>query len=151
MLWWLSGKKNLPANAGVPGYAGLIPRLGRSPGGGNGSLFPGESHGQRSLEGYSPKGCKESDTTERLSTVSINCIVKTSKQFLLNWCSSNKLPSLTQYQAIIFIGCMDNNRSFGVSHICKCCIAGNLITFPSFALINRSHILKSIVVIIINH
>ena len=101
--------------------------------------------------GYSPKGCKESDTTERLSTVSINCIVKTSKQFLLNWCSSNKLPSLTQDQAIIFIGCMDNNRSFGVSHIYKCCVVGNLITFPSFALINRSHILKSIVVIIINH
>ena len=29
---------------------------------------PGESHGQRSLAGYSPEGCKESDTTERLST-----------------------------------------------------------------------------------
>ena len=39
MLWWLSGKKNLPANAGVTGYAGLIPRLGRSPGGGNGNPF----------------------------------------------------------------------------------------------------------------
>ena len=25
-------------------------------------------HGQRSLAGYSPWGCKESDTTERLST-----------------------------------------------------------------------------------
>ena len=24
----------------------------------------GESHGQRSLTGYSPEGCKESDTTE---------------------------------------------------------------------------------------
>ena len=31
-------------------------------------LLPGESHGQRSLEGYSPCGHKESDTTERLST-----------------------------------------------------------------------------------
>ena len=30
-------------------------------------LLPGESHGQRSLSGYSPRGCKESDTTERLS------------------------------------------------------------------------------------
>jgi len=28
----------------------------------------GESCGQRSLEGYSPQGHKESDTTERLST-----------------------------------------------------------------------------------
>ena len=31
-------------------------------------LLPGESHGQRSLEGYSPPDRKESDTTERLST-----------------------------------------------------------------------------------
>ena len=29
-------------------------------------LLPGESHGQRSLVGYSPRGRKESDTTERL-------------------------------------------------------------------------------------
>ena len=29
---------------------------------------PGESHGQRSLVGYSPWGRKESDTTEQLST-----------------------------------------------------------------------------------
>ena len=29
---------------------------------------PGESHGQRSLAGYSPWGHKEADTTERLST-----------------------------------------------------------------------------------
>ena len=27
-------------------------------------FLPGESHGQRSLEGYSPQGCKESDTIE---------------------------------------------------------------------------------------
>ena len=29
--------------------------------------LPGEFHGQRSLAGYSPWGCKESDTTEQLS------------------------------------------------------------------------------------
>ena len=29
--------------------------------------LPGDSHGQRSLEGYSPWGCKESDMTEWLS------------------------------------------------------------------------------------
>ena len=29
-------------------------------------LLPGKSHGQRSLVGCSPWGCKESDTTERL-------------------------------------------------------------------------------------
>ena len=31
------------------------------------SRLPGESHGQRSLVGYSPWGGKESDTTERLN------------------------------------------------------------------------------------
>ena len=31
------------------------------------SILPRESHGQRSLVGYSPWGCKESDTTEQLS------------------------------------------------------------------------------------
>ena len=46
-----------------------IPRLGRPPGEGNDNplqpvFLPGESHGQRSLAGYSPWGCKESDTTE---------------------------------------------------------------------------------------
>ena len=28
------------------------------------SILPGESHGQRSLEGYNPQGHKELDTTE---------------------------------------------------------------------------------------
>ena len=28
-------------------------------------FLPGESHGQRSLVGYNPKGCKESDTADR--------------------------------------------------------------------------------------
>ena len=30
-------------------------------------FLPGESHGQRSLTAYSPWGCKELDTTERLT------------------------------------------------------------------------------------
>ena len=30
-------------------------------------FLPGKSHGQRSLAGFSPWGCKESDTTERLT------------------------------------------------------------------------------------
>ena len=30
------------------------------------NVVPGESHGQRSLAGYSPWGGKESDTTEQL-------------------------------------------------------------------------------------
>ena len=57
---------NLPANAGDTRDMGLIPGSGRSAGGGNDN--PGESHGQRSLVGFSPWGWKESDTTECLST-----------------------------------------------------------------------------------
>ena len=34
-------------------------------------LLPGESHGGRSLVGYSPWGLKESDTTERLHSTSL--------------------------------------------------------------------------------
>ena len=30
-------------------------------------FLPGESHGWRSLVVYSPRGCKESDTTEQLN------------------------------------------------------------------------------------
>ena len=57
--------KNLPASAGDVRDVGLIPGLGRFPGGGHGSpvFLPGESHGQRSLVGYSPRGCTESDMT----------------------------------------------------------------------------------------
>ena len=38
-------------------------------------LLPGKSHGRRSLEGCSPWGCEESDTTERLHfCFSLSCI-----------------------------------------------------------------------------
>ena len=48
---------------------GSVPGSGRSPGGGNGNpptavFLLGESHGQRSLMGYSPWGRKEVDMTE---------------------------------------------------------------------------------------
>ena len=34
-------------------------------------LLPGEPHGQKSLTDYSPRGRKESDTTERLSLLQL--------------------------------------------------------------------------------
>ena len=61
--------KNPPANARDKGDTSSIPESGRIPGGGNGSplpgFLPGESHGQRSLAGYSLRGHRESDMTER--------------------------------------------------------------------------------------
>ena len=55
------------------GDLGVIPGLGRYPGGGeHGNLLQysclENPHGQRSLAGYSPRGCKESDMTEQLNT-----------------------------------------------------------------------------------
>ena len=56
------------------GDLGSVPGLGRSPGGGHGNLLQysclENHHGQRTLVGYRPWGCKESDMTERLSTLS---------------------------------------------------------------------------------
>ena len=60
LVIWVSSLKT--------GDLGLIPGLGRSPGGGHGNpvqyFFPGESHGLRSLVGYGLWGHKESDMTE---------------------------------------------------------------------------------------
>ena len=54
------------------GELGLIPGLGRCPEGGHGNPLQysclENPHGQRSLEGCSLRGCKESDMAERLNT-----------------------------------------------------------------------------------
>ena len=64
--------KNPPANTGDARDPGSIPGSGRSPGGGHGNPLqyscPRESHGQRSLAGYSPWNHKESDMTEQAHT-----------------------------------------------------------------------------------
>ena len=55
-----------------------IPGLGRSPEGGHGNLLQysclESPHGQRSLAGCSPWGCKALDTTERLNTAQHVCV-----------------------------------------------------------------------------
>ena len=68
---WLTGKESA-CSAGVAGDLGVIPGSGKIPGRRKWQptpiLLPGESQGQRSLAGYRPWGCKESDMTEQLST-----------------------------------------------------------------------------------
>ena len=63
-----AGKESV-CSAGDPGST---PGLGRSPEEGIGYTLQysclENPHGQRSLEGYSPWGCKELETTEQLST-----------------------------------------------------------------------------------
>ena len=80
---WRRDKLSTPVFLGFPGGSdgeesgcnmgdlGSIPGLGRCPGGGHGNplQYPWleNSHGQRSLVGYSLWDCKESDMTKRLS------------------------------------------------------------------------------------
>ena len=69
-LKFYSGGSDGKASACNAGDLGSIPGLGRSPGEGNGNPLQHscleKSHRQRSLIGYSPWGCKDPDTTERL-------------------------------------------------------------------------------------
>ena len=54
-------------------------------------FFPGESHGQRSLTGYNPWGCKESDRTEAIQQCtqtdlgSCPCLILTSYVMLVKF------------------------------------------------------------------
>ena len=69
--WGFPGGSEDKESACNAGDTGLIPGWGRFPGERKWQptlvFLPGESHGQRSLVGYSPWGRKESDTTECLS------------------------------------------------------------------------------------
>ena len=68
------------------GDLGLIPGLGGSLEKGMATHLAGESHRQKSLEGYSPWGLKESDMTERITHThthteththtGLNCLLK---------------------------------------------------------------------------
>ena len=65
-VWWLRGC-SVCLQCGRPGFA---PRVGKIPWRRKWQptpvFLPGESHGQRSLVGYSPWGCKKSNMTKRL-------------------------------------------------------------------------------------
>ena len=53
-------------------------------------LIHRESHGQRSLVGYSPWGCKESDTTEQLSL----SVYKLKKSQRRRWTGKKKVVTI---------------------------------------------------------
>ena len=79
-IWTLGGSdgKESACNAGDPGS---IPRLGRSPGEGNGYpfhvLLPGESYRQRSLVGYSPWGRRVRRDWATHTLITIHCVGST--------------------------------------------------------------------------
>ena len=70
---WLSGKESIwGRRCRFNPWVGKIPWRKWQP---TPVFLPGESHGQRSLAGYSPRGQIESDTTERLHFhFSLSCI-----------------------------------------------------------------------------
>ena len=81
----LNCKKNPPAKAGDIRTTSSIPGLGRSPGGGRVSLlqysWPGKSHGQRSLAGYTPRVARSRTWLKQLISMHThNC--KTSDQIV---------------------------------------------------------------------
>ena len=84
----LSGGSDGKDSACNAGDLGLIPGLGRSPGGGHGNPLQysclENPHGQRSQAGYSPWGRKELDMTEQLSIAQHN-FNKNKKVVQLNW------------------------------------------------------------------
>ena len=92
------GGLEVKASAWNAGDPGLIPGSGRSPGEGKWQptpvFLPGESHGGRSLVGYSPWGLKELDTTERihftlhrynLSEISLGNVAECPSKWPLVW------------------------------------------------------------------
>ena len=87
--------KKPPANAGDIRDSGSIPGLGRSPGEGNGNPLQYSClenlYGQRSPVGYSPRGRKESDMTEQLSTMNLRHLRVTQKNSAND--SKNPYPS----------------------------------------------------------
>ena len=64
-------------------------------------LLPGKSHGLRSLVGYSPWGCEESDTTERLHFhFSLSCIGEGNGNPLQCSCLENPRDRATWWAAV---------------------------------------------------
>ena len=72
---WASLVARTVKSAHSAGDLGLIPGLGRSRRGGHDNTLQyaclENLYGQRSLAGYNPRGCKDSDTTEQRSTSTI--------------------------------------------------------------------------------
>ena len=68
MATYSSGGSDSEESTCNAGELASIPELAKSPGGGHSNplqcSFRENPHGQRSLAGYSPWGCKESNTTE---------------------------------------------------------------------------------------
>ena len=93
--------QNLPANAGRYGFDSWVRKIPRSRKWQPTAVFlPGKSHGQRSLVGHSPWGCKKLDTTTKNNNIFALCLLKTYLQafkmrFALAYRRSSKWSTLS--------------------------------------------------------
>ena len=91
--WWLRCK-SVCLQCGRPGFDPWVGKIlsWRRKWQSTPVLLPGKSHGQRSLVGYSPWGCKQSDTTERLhfSVVGRGCVPSLSLDLRPNYGGGNE-------------------------------------------------------------
>ena len=73
------------------------------------SILPGKSHGWRSVVGYSPWGCKELDTTERLHFLSFLYTLSFADCSLASLDLFLKLdPSLEIFVLVVFSAFLNN-------------------------------------------
>ena len=98
--WWLSGKESAfqcrrRKRLGFHPWSGKIPwRRKWQP---TPEFLPGESHGQRSLAGYHPQGCKESAMTEQLRHIS----KRLGRKIFFNLSPSEKQTNKTQQHCFL--------------------------------------------------
>ena len=99
--------KNLPANAGGIRDVGSVPGLGRSSGKRNGNplpvVLPGESHGQRSLAGYSPCGGRVRHDWSDFTHTQDYRKNSPSQLFCTDYATSPALSTLLIWDCLIFL------------------------------------------------
>ena len=82
-------------------------------------FLPGESHGQRSLAGYSPWGLKESDTTEVTSHAGTRGVRFSSIDFVTPWTAARQ-PSLSITNSQSLLKLMSIESVMPSSHLILC-------------------------------
>ena len=98
-------------------------------------LLPGKSHGRRSVVGYSPWGCKESDTTERLHFL-VQPLLTTLWEASVFWASYIQLVFLDWIFPTLFFFLNKTNK------VCICCflyLQCNLLTLQFYFSLFKIH------------
>ena len=100
--------KNLPTNARRPRFHPCVQKIPwRRKEQPTPIFLPRKSHGQRSLAGYSPWSCRESDTTEQLCQAQVtSCLAEGVGLDLTDYISPYVLFSQGQGARRLFLGCL---------------------------------------------